>query len=134
MPADSDRIGKFIRMLGSPADAEVLKAARDLVSELKADGFDLHTLAAAWETERERQRGPRPTPLLPVDWVEAEAGITRYADGKTTLKMSAVLRAVHTAVTAIKASKRIGQRVNVWKLTTLSSCSSSARCVALGST
>ena len=45
MPADSDRIGKFIRMLGSSADAEVLKAARDLVSELKADGFDLHTLA-----------------------------------------------------------------------------------------
>jgi ATP-dependent DNA ligase len=42
MPADSDRIGKFIRMLGSSADAEVLKAARDLVSELKADGFDLH--------------------------------------------------------------------------------------------
>ena len=64
MPADSDRIGKFIRMLGSSADAEVLKAARDLVSELKADGFDLHTLAAAWETERERQRGPRPTPLF----------------------------------------------------------------------
>ena len=39
MPADSDRIGKFIRMLGSPADAEVLKAARDLVSELKRRWF-----------------------------------------------------------------------------------------------
>ena len=113
MPADSDRIGKFIRMLGSPADAEVLKAARDLVSELKADGFDLHTLAAAWETERERQRGPRPTPLSPVDWVEAEAGITRYADGKTTVKMSAVLRAVRTAVPAIKADRPESERVEV---------------------
>ena len=113
MSADSDRIGKFIRMLGSSADAEVLKAARDLASELKADGFDLHTLAAAWETERERQRGPRPTPLSPVDWVEVETAITRYADGKTTMKMSAVLRAVHTAVPAIEADRPESERVEV---------------------
>jgi hypothetical protein len=113
MSADSDRIGKFIRMLGSSADAEVLKAARDLASELKADGFDLHTLAAAWETERERHRGPRPTSLSPVDWVEVETTITRYADGKTTMKMSAVLRAVHTAVPAIEAVRPESERVEV---------------------
>ena len=113
MPTDRDRIGKFIGMLGSSADAEVLKAARDLVSELKADGFDLHTLAAAWEIERERQKGPRPTPLSPVDWVEVEAAITRYADGKTTVKTEAVLRAVLTAVPAIKADRPERERVEV---------------------
>jgi hypothetical protein len=113
MPTDRDRIGKFIGMLGSSADAEVLKAARDLVSELKADGFDLHSLAAAWEIERERQRGPRPTPRSPVDWVEVEAAITRYADGKTTVQTEAVMRAVLTAVPAIKADRPERERVEV---------------------
>ena len=112
MTADN-RIAKLIRMLGSSADAEALTAARNLVSELQADGFDLHALAAAWEIEQERQRGPRPTPLSPVDWVEVEAAITRYADGKTTVQTEAVLRAVLTAVPAIKADRPERDRVEV---------------------
>jgi hypothetical protein len=108
-----NRIAKLIRMLGSSADAEVLTAARNLISELQADGFDLHALAAAWEIEQERQRGPRPTHLSPFDWVEVEAATTRYADGKTTVETSAVLTAVHTAVPAIKADRPERDRVEV---------------------
>jgi hypothetical protein len=100
-------------MLGSSADAEALTAARNLVSELQADGFDLHALAAAWEIEQERQRGPRPTPLSPVDWAEVEAATTRYAGGKTTVETSAVLTAVLTAVPAIKADRPERDRVEV---------------------
>ena len=97
MTIDS-RTAKLIRMLGSSADAEVLTAARNLVSELQADGFDLNALAAAWEIEREKKRGPRPILLSPVDWVEVGAAITRYALGKTTVDTEAVLRAVLTTV------------------------------------
>ena len=108
-----NRIAKLIRMLGSSADAEVLTAARNLVSELQADGFDLNALAAAWEIERERQRGPRPIVLSPVDWVEVGAAITRYALGKTTVETEAVLRAVRIAVPAINADRPEPDRVEV---------------------
>jgi hypothetical protein len=108
-----NRVAKLIRVLGSSVDAEVLTAARNLVSELQSDGFDLHALAAAWEIEWERQRGPRPTPLPPGNWVEVEAAITRYADGKTTVETDAVLRAVLTAVPAIKADRPERDRAGV---------------------
>ena len=39
MPADSDRIRKFIRMLGSPADAEVLKGSPGLGQRTKSRWF-----------------------------------------------------------------------------------------------
>jgi hypothetical protein len=112
MTIDS-RTAKLIRMLGSSADAEVLMAARNLVSELQADGFDLNALAAAWEIEREKQRGPRPILLSPVDWVEVGAAITRYALGKTTVDTEAVLRAVLTTVPTIKADRPERDRVEV---------------------
>ncbi|AMB48437.1 hypothetical protein [Methylobacterium sp. AMS5] len=46
-PELADRLTKFLLMLGSDADGEVVNAARALVRTLEAEKLDLHDLAGA---------------------------------------------------------------------------------------
>jgi hypothetical protein len=96
-PDGRERISKLIRRLDSPNDNEVVAAARALISELQANGSDLHNLATAWDAEWQRLHGPQAPRQRPVDWADVEAFVTRFADGKITVMMNAALRAVHAA-------------------------------------
>ena len=126
-PAQSERVGvnngvvlyviSTLRRLGlapSPSWLEFHRTEPDLITRATEDQQATAKPARIRASSaRRRWRRPRPTPLSPVDWVEVEAAITRYADGKTTVEMSAVLRAVHTAVPAIEADWPESERVEV---------------------
>jgi hypothetical protein len=88
--------------LDSPSDNEVLQAARKLVSELKAHGSDIRTLAAALEKEWEKQQKAKPPPLRPIDWSEVDAAITQYVADKSTVTVNKLLRAIQTRVPAFE--------------------------------
>jgi hypothetical protein len=58
-PALARRLGKAVALLGSPADGEVIAAARAIGRTLDAAGMDWHALAALVSAEAARQAAPR---------------------------------------------------------------------------
>lgn len=57
-PALARRLGKAVALLGSPADGEVIAAARAIGRTLDAAGMDWHGLAAMVTAEAARQAAP----------------------------------------------------------------------------
>lgn len=57
-PALARRLGKAVALLGSPADGEVIAAARAIGRTLDAAGMDWHGLAALVSAEAARQAAP----------------------------------------------------------------------------
>jgi hypothetical protein len=95
------RVFKLVLRLDSPNDNEALLAARKLVRELKAIGSDLRTLAAALETEWEKQQKAKPAPPPPIDFSEVEAAVKRYAADRTTVNFNRMWRALKAEVPAL---------------------------------
>lgn len=58
-PVMARRLGKAVALLGSPADGEVISAARAIGRILEAAGMDWHALAALVANEAARQAAPR---------------------------------------------------------------------------
>jgi hypothetical protein len=97
------RVFKLLLRLDSPNDNEVLLAAQKLVRELKANGSDLRTLAAALETEWEKQQKAKPAPPPPIDFSEVEAAIKRYAADRTTVNFNRMWKALKAEMPALDA-------------------------------
>lgn len=57
-PALARRLGKAVALLGSPADGEVIAAARAIGRTLETAGMDWHGLAALVAAEAARQAAP----------------------------------------------------------------------------
>jgi hypothetical protein len=86
-----NRIKKFIRMLASATDAEVLMAARGLTVALQADGKDFNDLADLTD------RWPAAQPARPratFDFIELQKIVERFADGKAKVTRKQLWRAV----------------------------------------
>jgi hypothetical protein len=97
-PASPNRLRKFIRMLSSSTDQDVLNSAHALDRGLRAIGKDLHALAdltKQWDAEITKQHPPKPKP---IHWPDVEAVITKFVDGKTKIRTNDVLRVVHAEV------------------------------------
>ena len=92
---------KLVLRLDSPNDNEVLAAARKIVGALKANGSDLRTLAAALETEWEKQQKAKPAPPPKIDFSEVEAAVKRYTADRTTVKYNAMWRALVAEMPAL---------------------------------
>jgi hypothetical protein len=99
------KVFKILLKLDDANDNTVLVAARTLVSNLKASGSDLRTLAdamgAAWEKEQKAKTPPPPN----IDWPEVEAAVTRYAADRATVKLNALLKVLYAEITALKANR-----------------------------
>ena len=100
------RVFKLVLRLDSPNDNEVLLAAQKLVRELKANGSDLRTLAAALGTEWEKQQKAKPAPPPPINYSEVEAAVTRYAADRTTVNLNRMWKALKVEVPALNADHR----------------------------
>jgi hypothetical protein len=105
-PVKSELISKFIRMTGDDSGNEAQQAAQKLISALRANKDDRHTLADLWDKHCEQEARKRPAKPKPINWPEVEAAIIRLADGKATLTMNAVLKAIRAAGSAADAREQ----------------------------
>jgi uncharacterized small protein (DUF1192 family) len=99
------RVFKLVLRLDSPNDNEALLAARKLVRELKANGSDIRTLAAALETEWEKQQKAKPAPPPSIDFSEVEAAVKSYAADRTTVRFNLMWKALVAEVPALGVSR-----------------------------
>jgi hypothetical protein len=81
------KVFKILLKLDDANDNTVLVAARKLVSDLKASGSDLRTLADGLGTEWEKQQKAKPAPPPPIDFSAVEAAVKRYATDRTTVQI-----------------------------------------------
>jgi uncharacterized small protein (DUF1192 family) len=105
------KVFKILLKLDDANDNTVLVAARTLVSNLKASGSDLRTLADSLGAELEKQEKAKPPPPPPLDWSEIEAAVTRYAADRATVRFNAIYRALVAEVPALKNYRDRGEHL-----------------------
>jgi hypothetical protein len=94
MSNNNSRVPALIRSMGSPNDHEALEAAKALLRALPSEGWHFDDLARAWEAWTKAQAKPTPQKSKPFDYTKVETAVTLYAQDKTTVTMSKVIRAV----------------------------------------
>ena len=83
-------IPKLIRSMGSPEANEAEAAAKALLRALPSEGWEVWTKAQAQQ--------PTPQKSKPFDYTKVETATTLYTEGKTSVNMNKVLKAVREMV------------------------------------